>query len=1223
MTSAHPPQHHAVHATTPHRAMLRCLLVVPLVVSLMAGVAWAFWTVTSVPGGNGASAATTVNQGSVPTASSSGRAVKLTWAASTLATGDAVGGYSVKRYDAATLAPQSILSACTGTIATTTCIEDKVPAGQWVYAVAPLLATSWRGPESAKSNPVTVAAPTLALSATKVRPGTSLTGQAAGFLGGETLRYRLDSPIGTELSGSLAGASTPTAVPVGGGGSVVVTVPSGTSEGAHTVYALAAPSGDVATAGIVVDATPPPPPVLTLTPAATSGDAVTFAYTEAESSATVECRLDSAAFAPCDNPVDYAGLTAGSHTFQARATDTVGNVSASTSYTWTVDLNIPTVAIAFPTVAGVYHDAGFNAGCGTPSAGDLCGTADDDTAVTAVSVSLRRLSTGLWWNGTAFTAATETFLTATGTTAWNYAISSAALPEGDFTLRARASDGTNLSYDSRTITMDRTAPPTPTLTSAPPSTTGASATFAFTTTDPTAGFECRLDTGPWTSCSSPQTYNNLTHGSHTVNVRAVDTAGNTSTSTSTTWTVDATPPTAAMTFPNPTRYNLTGWAAGCGTPTTGDICGTASDVGSGLTQLAVSIRRTSTNSYWDGSTFAASGETWLPATGTTAWSYAFAGASFPSDGTYTVRWRATDAVGNTTTGGADLTLDTAPPPAPRIVQAPNDPSGASTVFDFTSEAGSSTECRLDLGAWAPCTAPTVYNGLAAGSHTFGVRATDSAGNVSAASSYTWTVDLSLPSVAISSPAAGRSYNDSTYSAVCGTPAGDICGTASDPGGAVAAVAVSMQRASTSLYWNGTSFASATEVFLPATGTTTWSYAMAAASFPADDTYTMRARATDNAGLTAFDTVTIAIDRTAPAAPTITSGPTGTTAGGDTFAFTGEAGTSFECRLDAGSWAACISPKTLGALASGSHAFEVRALDNAGNVGATTSRTWTVDATAPTIATTFPGVGGRYNNTTYDAGCVPATGDLCGSASDPGSGVATVEISVQRASTGLYLTGTTFGAASQTWITANGTTAWSYALAAATFPSDGTYTLVVRATDGVGNTSTSSTPFIIDRTKSTGVGFTTTNYSQLRTLELRDTFTLTYSEALAPGSIISGWDGTASRNVVVRATNGGGNKQDTLTIYNSTDTTLLPLGTVYLQRSDYVKQSMTFGSTGTASTVTTNGSSFTLTLGTPSGNPTTAAGATNVSWTPAVGATDFAGNGAATTTYTDAYPKDAF
>jgi len=1188
-----------------------------LALTLAAGDAWAFWTAGSVAGGSGASATTSVNQGAAPAASAAGRAVTLSWPTSTLANGDPVSGYLVKRYDAATLAPQTILSNCTGTITATVCTENSVPAGQWVYSVTPVFATNWRGVESPTSSALTVTAPTLALSPTRLRPGSSITGTAAGFLGGESLRYRLDGPTGTELAGSLAGSPTPASVPAGGGGPVVVTVPAGTSEGAHTVHAVASPSGEAASTSIVVDNTPPPVPVLTLTPAAVSGDAVTFAFTEAESSATVECTLDGVPFASCTSPVDYVGLSAGSHTFQARATDTVGNVSAAASYTWSVNLSVPTIAIAFPNVAGLYNDAGFNTGCGTASTDDVCGTADDDAAVTAVAVSVRRLSTGLYWNGTTFSAGSETWLAATGTNDWNYALAPTALAEGDFTVRARAADGANFGYDSRTFTVDRTAPAAPTLTSVPPATSGPSATVAFSTTDATAGFHCRLDGGAWISCASPNTYSNLTSGAHTVDVRAVDGAANTSGSTSTTWTADATAPTAAMTFPTTSSYNPAGWVGGCQTPAAGDVCGTASDLGSGLATVAVSIRRAGTNKYWDGSSFAVTSETWLGATGTTSWSYAFAGASFPADGSYTVRWRATDAVGNATIGGADLTLDTAPPPTPQITHKPSDPGGPSAQFDFTVEPGSGGQCRLDSGAWTTCTAPVGYSGLSAGSHTFSVRATDAAGNISAADSYTWTVDVGLPSITISFPQAGRTYNNTVYTAGCGTAAaGDVCGSASDPGGGITSVAVSIQRASTGLYWNGASFSSATEVFLATTGTTSWSYAMTAASFPAEDGYTVHARATDDTGFTASDTVTITIDRTAPNAPTITSGPSGTTAGIATFAFTGEAGASFECRLDAGTWAGCTTPKSYVALASGTHTFDVRAVDGAGNTGATATRSWTVDAIPPTIGTTFPAAT-SYNNTSYNNGCATfTTGDICGTAADASSGVGTVQISVRRASTGLYLAGTTFGAASQNWITASGTTAWNYSLAATTFPADDTYTLVVRATDGVGNTSTSTRAFVIDRIQPRGVGFTTTNIATARKLESGDTFTLTYSEAMAPTSIIAGWNGSTTQNVVVRASNSG-NKTDKLTVYNASNTALLPLGTIDLKRNDYVTAAMTFCLTGTPSTLSMSGSSLTITLGTPSGTPTVAAAAANASWTPAVGATDVAGNGAATTTYTEA------
>jgi hypothetical protein len=225
--------------------------------------------------------------------------------------------------------------------------------------------------------------------------------------------------------------------------------------------------------------------------------------------------------------------------------------------------------------------------------------------------------------------------------------------------------------------------------------------------------------------------------------------------------------------------------------------------------------------------------------------------------------------------------------------------------------------------------------------------------------------------------------------------------------------------------------------------------------------------------------------------------------------------------------------------------------------------------------------------------------------------------VQRASTGLYLTGTMFTAASQNWITATGTTSWSYALAAATFPGDGTYTSVVRATDAVGNAGTTSTAFVIDRTQPTAVGFSTTNVLTVSKLEPGDTFTLTYSEAVAPGSIIAGWNGTTTQNVVVRAA-GSGQAIDKLTIYNSTNATLLPLGTVSLNRTDYVGGNRTFGLAGSAtlSTLTTSGSSLTITLGTASSITTAAGAAANASWTPSALATDLAGNPAATTVYTE-------
>jgi len=90
------------------------------------------------------------------------------------------------------------------------------------------------------------------------------------------------------------------------------------------------------------------------------------------------------------------------------------------------------------------------------------------------------------------------------------------------------------------------------------------------------------------------------------------------------------------------------------------------------------------------------------------------------------------------------------------------------------------------------------------------------------------------------------------------------------------------------------------------------------------------------------------DTTAPET-TISAGPSGsTTATGAELSFSSsEPGSSFECKLDSGGFAACGSPKTYSGLAVGSHTFSVRATDAAGNTDASpATRAWTIAAEEP-------------------------------------------------------------------------------------------------------------------------------------------------------------------------------------------------------------------------------------------------------------------------------------
>ena len=117
---------------------------------------------------------------------------------------------------------------------------------------------------------------------------------------------------------------------------------------------------------------------------------------------------------------------------------------------------------------------------------------------------------------------------------------------------------------------------------------------------------------------------------------------------------------------------------------------------------------------------------------------AFSGCTSPAaytaltQGSHTFQVRAGDAVGHTgSAASVAWTVDTTAPSVSITAGAPS--------FGFTSEAGATFRCALDGGAFTSCTSPTTYTGLADGSHTFRVEATDAAGNTSAPAIVTWTI----------------------------------------------------------------------------------------------------------------------------------------------------------------------------------------------------------------------------------------------------------------------------------------------------------------------------------------------------------------------------------------------------------------------------------------------------------------------------------------------------
>lgn len=108
-----------------------------------------------------------------------------------------------------------------------------------------------------------------------------------------------------------------------------------------------------------------------------------------------------------------------------------------------------------------------------------------------------------------------------------------------FTVRAIDQTGTIETAPPAYVWTVDTAPPETTLQSAPPALTASlSASFSFSSGDAGASFDCSLDNGPWTGCTSPLTLSGLAEGNHSFAVRAVDPAGNSDPSSAAcTWAV--------------------------------------------------------------------------------------------------------------------------------------------------------------------------------------------------------------------------------------------------------------------------------------------------------------------------------------------------------------------------------------------------------------------------------------------------------------------------------------------------------------------------------------------------------------------------------------------------------------------------------------------------------------------------------------------------------------
>jgi chitinase len=496
------------------------------------------------------------------------------------------------------------------------------------------------------------------------------------------------------------------------------------------------------------------------------------------------------------------------------------------------------------------------------------------------------------------------------------------------------------------------------------------------------------------------------------------------------------------------------------------------------------------------------------------------------------------------------------------VKVQRSPAGAAgTWTDICTDASSPYSCSWNT------------TGVADGLYDLRAVTTDNAGNTTNSSSVVnRRVDNTAPTATMTNPG----------SPITGTKSFD--GTSTDTGGSGVA----------SLKFQSSPVGAGTwsDMCSDTTSPYSCSYDTSALS---DGQYDFRSLATDNAGNTANSTVYsgAVVDNTAPTVTmtdpgqylkgTITLDATagdgagsgiasvkiqGSPAGGNTWT---------DICTDNSSPYQCTSVNT--ATWGGDGLYDLRAVAT-DNVSKTTNSPVVtnrrVDNTAPTATMTNPGA--------YLIGTNVALG---ATGTDGGSGVANVKIQRSPAGAG-------------TWTDVCTDTTSPYGCTFdSTAVSDGLYDFRAITTDNAGNSTTSTTVTNrrVDNTAPTATDIQSANKvgGTAGQAEQGDTMIFTFSEQIAPGTIVAGWDGTGTQSVTVTLT------ATTVAIAGAT----LGSNTISLPGGGYTNgQNVIFSN----STISQAGATLTLTLGTPDKQQfIRTGGAGNMTWPVAAGLTDVAGN----------------
>ena len=483
--------------------------------------------------------------------------------------------------------------------------------------------------------------------------------------------------------------------------------------------------------------------------------------------------------------------------------------------------------------------------------------------------------------------------------------------DGTYTFEVIAVDlvtGLTSTPVTSTYVYDGTPPAAPTITSGPPSPVYEDfPTWTFTLSGDSVSALCSVVSGTTVvvaegPCTSPATFDLTAQpdGDYTFVVQGVDAVGNVGAAATSTYTLDRTPPTPTVTA-SPTS------PANDATPTW-----TFTTPAGTVTECSLLLGGTVVQGP-------------VVCTGSITF-------TLTADGSYTFQVVATyPAIGRAgTPATSTYDFDGTPPEAPTFTSTPTSPAANLTPrWTYTTPAGAvRIECTLSFGGvvvMGPGTCPGSFQpnlrNQPEGTYTLTVVAIDAVGNRSAGAVSTYTLDLTPPAAPV----------------ITGGPSG----LTANPFATWTFTTEPGTTTTCALTLGGTVVSGSA----PCDGSASYDL-----SGLADGTYTFAVVARDVAGNTsAARTATITLDRTAPVAPTIQNGPSGTSSDDTpTWRFVPPSGSTTQCSILFGATViigpvACGSPASfdLTAQPDGVYTFAVKAIDAVGNVGPAATASYTL------------------------------------------------------------------------------------------------------------------------------------------------------------------------------------------------------------------------------------------------------------------------------------------